>query len=200
MVLLVPTLGACGFGYQTDQVYQPGVGVNNRDGSVDVLGAVVVSSTDGEGTFVASLVNKSDTDDSLESMTGEDVQVQLSAPVEVKADTLVNLADTGAVSVTGENVAPGKFVRLTLQFEGGQTTEVNVPVVPGRGRVLRRRARQPREREQPLPQPESLTTCVTGWRPRERDRHCRAPPRGTGPTKVTDRSRCCVHPGGVGAP
>lgn len=131
MVLLVPTLGACGFDYQTDQVYQPGVGVNNRDGSVDVLGAVVVSSsTDDEGTFVASLVNKSDSDDTLESVTGEDVQVQIISPVEVKADTLVNLADTGAVSVVGETVEPGKFVRLTLQFEGGQTTEVNVPVVP----------------------------------------------------------------------
>ena len=56
LVLLVPGLGACQ--YQTDQVYQPGVGVNNRDGTVDVLGAVVVSSTDGKGTFVASLVNQ----------------------------------------------------------------------------------------------------------------------------------------------
>ena len=58
LVLLVPLLGACGFGYQTDQVYQPSVGVNDRDGTVDVLGAVVVSSADGQGTFVASLVNK----------------------------------------------------------------------------------------------------------------------------------------------
>ena len=50
--------------------------------------------------------------------------------MEVKAGHLVNLADTGAVSVTGDTVEPGKFVRLTLQFESGQTTEVNVPVVP----------------------------------------------------------------------
>lgn len=131
MVLLVPTLGACGsFSYQTDQVYQPGVGVNNREGSIDVLGAVVVSSTDGEGTFVASLVNQGEEADSLESLSGEDIQAQVSSPVEVKADTLVNLADTGAVSVTGEDVSPGAFVRLTLQFEGGQSTELNVPVVP----------------------------------------------------------------------
>jgi hypothetical protein len=130
MVLLVPILASCGFGYQTDQVYQPGVGVNNRDGSVDVLGAVVVSSTDGEGTFVASLVNKSEDDDSLESVDGEGLEVQMSAPVEIKADTLVNLADTGSVGVSGETVTPGKFVRLTLQFESGQSTEVNVPVVP----------------------------------------------------------------------
>ena len=153
MALLVPTLGACGFGYQTDQVYQPGVGVNNRDGSVDVLGAVVVSSTDGEGTFVASLVNKSDTDDSLESMTGEDLQVQLSAPVEVKADTLVNLADTGAVSVTGDSVEPGKFVRLTLQFEGGQTTEVNAPVVPDEDEFSEVEPASPESESSPSPSP-----------------------------------------------
>ena len=33
-------------------------GVNNRAGTVDVLGAVVVSTTNGQGTFVSSLVNK----------------------------------------------------------------------------------------------------------------------------------------------
>jgi hypothetical protein len=128
-VLLVPSLSACQ--YQTDQVYQPGVGVNNRDGTVDVLSAVVVSSTDGEGTFVASLVNQDlEQSDSLTNITGEDVQVQLSAPVEVKPETLVSLDDTGAVSVTGESIEPGRFARLTLEFESGQQTEVNAPVVP----------------------------------------------------------------------
>ena len=131
MVLLVPALGACGFGYQTDQVYQPGVGVNHRDGQVDVLAAVVVSSTDGEGTFVASLVNKdTENDDTLQQVTADDVDVQLQAPIEVPADTLVNLADTGAVAVSGETVEPGKWVRLTLTFESGETAEVNAPVVP----------------------------------------------------------------------
>lgn len=131
MVLLVPSLGACGFGYQTDQVYQPGVGVNNRDGTVDVLGAVVVTASDGRGTFVASLVNKdTENDDTLVSVTGEDLQARVSAPVDVAAGTLVNLADTGAVGVDGETIMPGKFARLELQFESGQTTEVNVPVVP----------------------------------------------------------------------
>src|SRR3954454_9114528 len=98
LVLLVPALGACGFGYQTDQVYQPGVGVNNRDGKVDVLGAVVVSSVDGEGTFVASLVNTDqEACDSVIQVTAEDLDAIISAPVEVPAGALVNLADTGAV-------------------------------------------------------------------------------------------------------
>ena len=128
-VLLVASLGACD--YQTDQVYQPGVGVNNRDGSVDVLGAVVVSSKDGEGTFVASLVNSDvQSANTLTDVTGDDLEVKLSAPVEIKPDTLVNLADTGAVSVTGQSIEPGRFARITLVFESGQETEVNAPVVP----------------------------------------------------------------------
>jgi hypothetical protein len=131
LVLLVPALAGCGFNYQTDQVYQPGVGVNNRDGKVDVLGAVVVSSVDGEGTFVASLVNKDTEDgDSLIQVTADDLDANVSAPVEVPADTLVNLADTGAVSVSGDTVKAGKFARVTLTFESGQRTEVNAPVVP----------------------------------------------------------------------
>jgi copper(I)-binding protein len=134
LVLLVPVLGACGFGYQTDQVYQPATGVNNRSGTVDVLNAVVVSSVNGEGTFVASLVNKSDDkDDSLVSMSGDGLTIQLTAPVKVPAGSLVNLADTGAVSVTGDTVQAGKFVRLTLTFESGQSTEINAPVVPYSG-------------------------------------------------------------------
>ena len=133
VLLLVPALGACGFGfgYQTDQVYQPGVGTDYRDGQVDVLASVVVSSTDGEGTFVASLVNKdTENDDILQQVTGEDVDVQLQAPIEVPAGTLVNLADTGAIAVQGETVEAGAWVRLTLTFASGETAEVNAPVVP----------------------------------------------------------------------
>jgi hypothetical protein len=134
MVLLVPVLGACGFSEQTDQVYQPAVGTDNRSGNVDILGAVVVSSLNGEGTFVASLVNNNqDKDDTLVTMTGDGLDVSLTAPIKVPAGDLVNLADTGAVSVTGDTVQPGKFARLTLTFESGQKTEVNVPVVPYSG-------------------------------------------------------------------
>ena len=131
VVLLLPTLGACGFGYQTDQVYQPGVGVNDRSETVNVLGAVVVSTSEGRGTFVASIVNRDvEESDSLSGVTGEDVEAQVSAPVEIAPDSLVNLADTGAVGVTGEGITPGAFTRLTLTFESGQEVELNVPVVP----------------------------------------------------------------------
>jgi len=129
MVLMVPVLSACQ--YQTDQVYQPSVGVNERDGTVDVLGAVVVSSSDGTGTFVASLVNNDlEKPDALINVSGEGLEAQVTAPVEIEPESLVNLADSGAVSVTGANISPGKFARLTLEFESGQQTEINAPVVP----------------------------------------------------------------------
>ena len=131
MVLLVPVLGACGFGYQTDQVYQPGVGVNDRSGTVDVLGAVVVSGSDGSGTFVASLVNKdSKNPATLTAVTGPTgVTTQVVKKVTVAPDTLLNLASMGAVSVKGPAVRAGGFVRLTLEFDTGQKTQVNVPIV-----------------------------------------------------------------------
>ena len=96
MVLLAPVLGGCGIAgihgndYQTDQVYQPAVGVNNRSGVVDVLGAVIVSGSDGSGTFIAQM---------------------------------------GAVGVSGEAVQAGGFARLTLTFDTGQSTMLNVPIV-----------------------------------------------------------------------
>lgn len=129
LALLVPTVGACA--YQTDQVYQPGVGVNNRAGTVDVLGSVVVSGSEGSGTFIASLANKDQKETAtLTSVKGADgLTVQLVARVEVKADSLVNMADLGAVSVSGASVKAGGFARLTLTFDTGQKTTLNVPVV-----------------------------------------------------------------------
>ena len=131
VVLLVPLLGACGFGQQTDQVYQPAVGVNDHKGQVDVLGAAVVSGVNGIGTFVASLDNKNPRKAiTLVSVKGsEGIEPELVAPVRVEPGTLVNLADVGAVRVTGEGVEAGAFARLTLTFDTGQVSEVNAPIV-----------------------------------------------------------------------
>ena len=135
LVLLVPLLGACGFGYQTDQVYQPAVGVNDHRGQVDVLGAAVVSGVTGIGTFVASLDNKNPRKAiTLVAVEGsEGIDPQLVAPVKIEPGTLVNLADVGAVRVTGEGVKAGAFARLTLRFDTGQTSEVNAPIVARAG-------------------------------------------------------------------
>jgi hypothetical protein len=129
VALLVPALGACA--YQTDKVYQPGVGVNNRQGDVDVLGAVIASGADGSGTFVASLANKGlDKPAKLVGITGPSgMTFTIVRQVEIGPEALVNLADLGAVSVTGDAVKAGGFARVTVQFDTGQSTKLNVPIV-----------------------------------------------------------------------
>lgn len=128
-LLLAPALVACGFNVQTDQVYQAATGVNDRDGAVDVLNAVIVSGSDGSGTLAVTLVNN-DQDDAheLTGITGDDSTATMEA-IEVPANGLVNLAESGAVAITGDRVEPGNFVTLTLDFADGQTTELRVPVV-----------------------------------------------------------------------
>jgi copper(I)-binding protein len=124
LVLLVPLLAACGFGAQTDRVYQAAAGTNNRDGVVDVLNAVIVSDTDGEGTFAGTLVNKGDAKDTLVSVTGASGTVN----VELPPGQAVNLATEGQVRLQSSDISGGVFVPLTLQFSSGQTTKIDVPV------------------------------------------------------------------------
>lgn len=129
-LLLVPALSACGFNVQTDQVYQPAEGVNERSGEVDVLNALVVSAEDGSGTFAGSLANGDQADaDELTSITGQGLEIELDEPVEIPAAGLVNFAEEGNVAVTGDDVLAGGFVTLTFTFSSGQSTTVKMPVV-----------------------------------------------------------------------
>jgi hypothetical protein len=131
-----PVLTSCGFDYATDRIYTPAAGVNNRDASVDVLGAVIVSAEDGSGTFIASFANNSiEEPASVETLEGVD-QSQLTAsdfsPIDVPAGGLVNLADEGGLEVTGD-IAAGEFVPVALQFGSGDRVQLDVPVVTNCG-------------------------------------------------------------------
>lgn len=134
LALTAPALSSCGFDYATDRVYTPAAGTNDRDGVVDVLGAVVVSTEPGSGTFVASLSNNSTEESAtLDSVSGEGVESAGFAPIEVPAGGLVNLADPAAeIEVTGE-FESGDFVDLTLSFDNGEEATLEVPVVPNAG-------------------------------------------------------------------
>jgi hypothetical protein len=137
VALAVPVLSACGsnFDAPTDQVYTPGIGVNDRSGSVDVLHALIVSGEDGSGTVIAGLVNNDEQNaDALTDVAGagDDRAITVTvegAPIEVPAGQLHQLADEGNVTVTGDQIQPGRFVELSFSFERGQTVEVEVPVV-----------------------------------------------------------------------
>ena len=132
-LLLAPALTACGFNEQTDQVYQPAVGVNDRSGGIDILNALVVSGTDGSGTFAGTLVNKSQTeDDTLEGVSGSGVTASRKA-VDVPAGEAVPLAESGTLTLKGSDIVPGKWVELTFSFGSGQSTTLKVPVVEAVG-------------------------------------------------------------------
>jgi hypothetical protein len=132
-LLLAPALTACGFSAQTDQVYQPAVGTNDRSGSVDVLNALIVSGEDGSGTFAGTLVNKDTTqDDTLDSVSGPGITASR-ATVDIPAAGNARLAQSGALTLEGSAIKPGSLVELTFSFASGQTTTMKVPVVEATG-------------------------------------------------------------------
>jgi hypothetical protein len=138
LVLAAPVLSSCGgnFNQQTNQIYNPAEGVDDRSGDVDVLNALVVSTENGSGTVVATFVNNNrDRDDTLRSITGAgdnaDLKVTPGGPTTIPAGGLLNLAERGRNFVEGERVRPGYFVDITFTFEQGTAITVNAPVVNG---------------------------------------------------------------------
>jgi hypothetical protein len=131
---LAPLLSSCGFDKPTDRVYNPGVGVNDRSGSVDVLNALVVSGADGSGTLVATLTNKKlDQEDALVEVSGSTVSATLEGPVEIAPGTYVSLTDETEIPVEGEDVKPGAFITMQFTFENAETVALELPVVARRG-------------------------------------------------------------------
>ncbi|RNM17337.1 hypothetical protein [Nocardioides pocheonensis] len=132
-LLLAPALTACGFSAQTDQVYQPAVGVNDRSGDVDILNALIVSGEDGSGTFAGTLVNKDTTQDAtLDTVSGPGITASRTT-VDVPAAGNARLAESGDLTLEGSSIKPGTFVELTFSFSNGQTTTMKVPVVEATG-------------------------------------------------------------------
>lgn len=132
-LLLAAPLSSCGFDNATEREYTPAAGANNRDASVDVLNAVIVSAEEGSGTFVATFVNNDVSEDgTIEAMTpGVDTaRIDDFSPITVDPGGLVYLGAEGeeGVAVEGE-FGPGATLPLTLQLSGGQVVEITVPVV-----------------------------------------------------------------------
>jgi hypothetical protein len=132
LVLAVPGISACGFSYATDNENTIANGVTNKDGTVDVLNAMIVSSEAGSGTFIASLANNDAIEPvSLESIDfGANSTVEVAAfdPVEVPPHGLVNLSEGQGIKVSGDFEA-GSFISLTLGFDNGESADMDVLVV-----------------------------------------------------------------------
>ena len=133
ILLAAPVLASCGFGEQTDQVYNAAAGVDNRSGSVYVLNALIVSGSNGSGTVVASLVNSDEQNNDaltgITGITGDGLTVNGPSRTALPAGGNVNLSDLGRYSASGRDVVPGKFVKLTFTFQRAQQVTLDVPVM-----------------------------------------------------------------------
>jgi hypothetical protein len=163
VVLAAPVMSSCGvgFGAQTDQIYNPSAGTDDRSGAVDVLNALIVSAHDGSGTVVATLVNNNQTRaDRLTGIsgTGSDsaVRVQANGPTTIPPNGLVNLAEQGSISITGKNVVPGRFIDLTFSFQHGASATLSALVVS---------AADPQYSGVPLPTPSSSASTPASATP-----------------------------------
>jgi hypothetical protein len=93
-IALAPLLSSCGFDNATDYENSITGGTTNREASVDVLSAHIVSDQAGRGVFIASLANNDLTEAvTLTGITSEEADVAAFAPVEVPREALVNLVD-----------------------------------------------------------------------------------------------------------
>ena len=139
VLLALPALSSCGVNFkaQTDQVYTPAEGVNNRDGNMDVLNALIVSDSEGTGRFVAGFSNNTDQESTLTAVTGLGVDQQIEFTLDdgdftVPGYGFLQLADpdSGMVTASGDPIKAGYFVDVELQFSDSDPVEVQVPVVP----------------------------------------------------------------------
>jgi hypothetical protein len=129
------TLTACGFDYPTDRINNPVAGVDYRQGTVDILNAVVVAKQPNSGTFVATFVNGSpDKTIALQSASGDNTAISTvdARPFSLQPNTLRNLAAKKGIPVSG-SFSLGQFVTISFQFDDGETASLDVPVVADDG-------------------------------------------------------------------
>jgi len=132
------TLTACGtsFGAQTNKVYQPAVGTNER-GEVESHNTLLVGNRDGSATLSAGLVNNLDdaqtltgvtvTDEEGTSLTVRKPKAALSLPSKVL--TTLGGETPDSVFVVTEGAEPGDYVKVTYTFSDSAELVVNSPVV-----------------------------------------------------------------------
>ncbi len=135
-LLAVGVLSGCGTGMdaQTNAIYDPGDGVNERGGGVDVLNALLVANPDGTGTVSTALLNSSEEADELTAVTasvdGEKLRIDGDGlPVALPPSPIdpLNLEDEAVLYV--QDVEAGYFITLTMTFQQAEPVDIDIPVV-----------------------------------------------------------------------
>jgi hypothetical protein len=133
VLALAAPLTSCGFDYATEREYDVNGAAENREGTVDVLSAVVVSAAEGSGTFVASFSNNDDGEEqsftAISGDEGETIEAAEFEPVAIPAGGLVNLAEPPAEIVLTGDFSAGERVAVALDFGNGERIALDVPVV-----------------------------------------------------------------------
>jgi len=150
LLLAAPVLSSCGFNYDTNNVTTISAGINDRDGNIDILGAVIVADEDDRGVFAATLTsNTNPTAAEIASGdVGQDALVGLSAgnspsdgddaeadikvignvdPITIQPPEAINLFAEGGIPVEGDFRA-GDVVPVQLTFQSGQVSNLQVTV------------------------------------------------------------------------
>lgn len=132
------TLSACGTGFdaQTNKVYQPAAGANER-GDVESHNTLLVGNSGGSATLSAAVVNTLDDDQTLtgvevtnedgDSLTVRSPKIALPLP----SGKLVSLGsvDAGGVYVVTAGAEPGDYVKVTLSFSDSGPLTIQTPVI-----------------------------------------------------------------------
>lgn len=131
-------VGGCGssFNAQTQQQYQPAVGVSNRDDAIYAINTLVVTDGEGNGTVVSALINQKAAADSLRSVTAVDDQGRelkvLPLPdggVALPSQQAVQLGNDASVRISSDELQAGFFVTLSFTYADAAPLQVDVPVV-----------------------------------------------------------------------
>ena len=142
VVLATAALTGCGynFGSQTDQIYQPAVGSNNREGQVYVLNALVVTGGS-DGALVAGLLDEADTDDVLTGVTakgsnGNDLTTTIVGDqIPLPSRSLVRLSQDADVAISGDatELGAGGLISVTFTFQNADPVTLDAPIVAREG-------------------------------------------------------------------
>jgi len=138
-----PALAACATAQPTDKVYNQAVGTNERHASsIDVLNAMVVSTKDGSGTFITTLVNNDnkgtvgeDSEDELTGLTINGAEVDVPAGLKIVAgeNLILSKRGVGGIKVKHEEISAGGYVTVTLTFQSAKSVTLEVPIVTNAG-------------------------------------------------------------------
>jgi hypothetical protein len=147
----VAALAGCtdtSFNAQTNDVYDPGAGSNARGGGVDVLNALIVDNGDGTGTISATLVlnpGEFDHDVEMSTVTMDELEVTtldgdpvestlVEGGVSLEPNEPQRLGDEPLATVSGDNVAAGDMVTLSVAFDTlAEPVAMDIPVVTREG-------------------------------------------------------------------